>query len=164
VLIIAALVNASPAEYRVSRSATIDAPAAKVFAVMNDFEKFNEWSPWKKLDPSAGTTVGGARQGNGATFEWSGGAVGAGKMTILDSKPNEHIKIRLEFSRPFEATCATEFTFKADGAKTIVTWSMSGERDLMQKSFAALMDMEKMLGAQFDEGLRNLGQVVEGKK
>src|SRR5581483_4542391 len=100
----------------VQRQATIAAPAAEVFTQVNDFHNWEAWSPWAKLDPNVKNTFGGAAAGTGATFAWEGNdEVGEGRMTILESRPNELIKIKLDFLKPFESTCTTEFQFKDEG-------------------------------------------------
>src|SRR6185295_13550387 len=91
-----------PAAFSVSRSATMSAEPSAVFRQVNDFHKWEAWSPWAKIDPNAKSTFDGAASGVGAKFAWDGNKnVGAGNMTITESVPNDHIRIRLEFIRPF---------------------------------------------------------------
>jgi uncharacterized protein YndB with AHSA1/START domain len=165
VAVIAALIVAQPTEFRIARSITIDAPPAKVFEHVNDFHKWDAWSPWKELDPNASTTHEGSPAGAGAVFKWSGNnAIGEGSMTITESTPNNQVKLKLEFVRPFPDTADVVFTFKADGEKTIVTWSMTGERNLLGKAVCSVMSMQSMVGGSYEKGLKNLKGVVEGKK
>jgi hypothetical protein len=113
------VVAMQPNEYRIERSATMDAPPAAVFEQVNDLHKWDAWSPWAKLDPNAKNTFEGAESGEGAIFKWAGDAnVGEGKMTIVESKPNELIDIQLDFIKPFESTGNSEFVFKPEGGKT----------------------------------------------
>src|SRR5690348_12443294 len=110
------LVVGQPDEFRVVRSATIAAPAATVFDQVNDFHKWEAWSPWAKLDPACKNTFSGAPAGKDAGFAWDGNnKVGAGRMTILDSQSPELVRINLEFLRPFKTNNVTEFTFKSQG-------------------------------------------------
>src|SRR5688572_26905186 len=110
-----------PSEFSIHRSAIVVADAPTVFAEVSDFRKWEAWSPWAKVDPNAKTSFDGAAQGEGAVFHWDGNAeVGAGRMTIVESKPNERIKIRTDFEKPFEGTSTSEFTFKPDGPRTVV--------------------------------------------
>jgi hypothetical protein len=163
VLVLAGLVAAVPAEFEVTRSLTIDAPPAEVFAHVNDLHKFDAWQPWKKYDKDAKITYEGAEAGTGAVYKWVGNDdVGEGMMTITESTPDV-IKIKLQFLKPFEATNDTQFTFKADGNKTVVTWTITGERDPKMKAICVVLNMDKMLGDQFDEGLNNLKAIVEKK-
>lgn len=161
-LIVVAL---QPASYKITRSAAIAAPAATVFAQVNDFHKWEAWSPWAKLDPSAKNTFEGAPAGTGAIFKWEGNdKVGEGQMTLTDSKPPEQILIKLEFIKPFPSACLTEFLFKPDGEKTTVTWTMSGEKGFVSKAFCMFMDMDKMVGGDFEKGLVSLKSVSEAAK
>jgi len=164
--VFAAVVAMQPADLRVTRSGTIPAPPGEVFAQVNDFHNWEAWSPWAKIDPAAKNTFEGPSSGVGAVFKWSGNSeVGEGSMTITESKPNERILIDLHFIKPFEGTDITEFTFKSEGDQTVVTWTMTGRKNFISKGICMFMDMDKMVGGKFDEGLANIKAVVEkGKK
>jgi hypothetical protein len=165
VIVLVAVVAMRPAEFRIVRSATISAPAADLFAQVNDFHKWQAWSPWAKLDPAAKNIYGGAPAGTGAIFTWSGNRqVGEGTMTLTESQPSDLIRIRLEFRKPFNATNAAEFTFKPEGNQTVVTWSMSGRNNFVFKAFGLFMNMDKMLGGEFEKGLANMKSVVESAR
>jgi carbon monoxide dehydrogenase subunit G len=151
-----------PAEYRVERSASVNAAPAVVFAEVNDLHKWQEFSPWAKLDPAAKNTYDGPPAGTGAVFTWAGNAkVGEGRMTITESRPSELIRIKLEFMKPFTSTANAKFTFEPKGNQTLVTWSMSGKNNFVAKAFGLFMDMDKMIGGQFEEGLANLKSLSE---
>lgn len=153
-----------PADFRVSRTATIAAPAPVVFEQINNLQNWNAWSPWAKLDPNAKNTFEGPPSGVGASFAWAGNnQVGEGKMIITDSKPNELVLMRLEFIKPFAATNTTEFTFKPEGNQTVVTWSMAGKNNFIAKAMSLIMNCDKMVGGQFEQGFANLNQVVSTK-
>jgi len=157
VLIFVAAVAMQPDEYHVERSASMDAPVAEVFSQVNDFHKWQAWSPWAKLDPEAKNTFEGSDLGEGAIFRWSGNAqVGEGSMTILESKANELIRIRLDFLKPFKDTATAEFTFKEDAGKTKLTWAMYGHRNFIGKAICMFMDMDKIQGEYFEQGLESL--------
>ena len=144
------------------RSATISAPAPAVFAQVNDFHNWEAWSPWAKLDPAAKATFEGPSTGTGAIFKWAGNKeVGEGSMTITESRPSDLIRIKLEFLRPFEATNSAEFTFKPEGNRTGVTWSMEGKNNFIAKAVCLFMNMDKMVGGQFEQGLAQMKAVVE---
>lgn len=146
-----------PAEFRVTHSTTIAAPVATVFDQVNDFHKWDGWSPWAKLDPNMIKNYDGAPAGVGAIYSWSGNdQVGAGRMTITESRANEQIGIKLEFTKPFAATNRTEFSFRPAAEKTQVTWSMSGTNNFMAKAFSLFMNMDKMVGGDFEKGLAKL--------
>ena len=152
-----------PNDFRVSRSATMAAPAEKVFAQVNDFHKWDHWSPWAKLDPNAKNSFEGPESGEGASFHWAGNdQVGEGSMTITESKPAELVRLKLEFIKPMEDTSDTEFTFQPAGDGTKVTWTMSGTyKSFMQKAICMCMNMDKMIGEKFEEGLASMKAIVE---
>lgn len=161
-VVFALIVGLQPPEFHVARSATIAAPPAEVFAQVNDFHNWEEWSPWAKLDPTAKTTFEGPRAGTGAVYTWSGNdQVGEGRMTVTDSRPHELIRIKLDFIRPFASTCTTEYTFKSEGKSTVVTWSMFGANDLVGKVFCLFCNMDKMVGGDFEKGLAQMNAVAE---
>lgn len=157
-----AVVAFQPAEFRVARSATIAAPPSAVFAQVNDFRRWEGWSPWAKIDPAMKQTFEGAPSGTGAVYAWSGNnEVGEGKMTVTESRPSELVRIRLDFLKPFPATNTAEFAFKPEGSGTSVTWSMEGKKNFVSKAVCLFMDMDKMLGGQFEKGLAQMKAVVE---
>jgi hypothetical protein len=162
VVVFVCIVALQPAHYRVERSATINAPAAVVFAQVNDFHKWNAWSPWAKLDPAMKQSFEGPQAGNGAIYTWAGNKdVGEGRMTITESHPSDLIKIKLEFIKPFAATNATDFTFKPQGNQTAVTWTMNGDNNFVGKAFSLFMNMDKMIGGDFEKGLAQMKSVAE---
>jgi uncharacterized protein YndB with AHSA1/START domain len=151
------IVAMQPAEFRVARSTTISAPPAVVFAQVNDLHKWQEWSPWAKLDPNSRTTFEGPPAGEGAVFGWAGNdQVGEGKMTIIESRPTERVKFRLDFVKPFAGTNEAEFTFQPQGADTLVTWSMTGRKNFVMKAIGLFMNCDKMIGPEFEKGLAQL--------
>ena len=165
VLVFVIVVATRPADFRIERSTTIAAPAADVFAHVNDLHKWDAWSPWAKLDLAMKQTHEGSPAGVGAIYSWAGNSeVGEGRMTILESRADELIRIKLEFIKPFAAVNTTEFTFKADGAQTAVTWDMTGKNNFMSKAFGLFMNMDKMVGGDFEKGLANLKSVAEAEK
>ncbi|MDZ4820497.1 MAG: SRPBCC family protein [Planctomycetota bacterium] len=166
VVIIVALVVVvllQPSQFTVTRKVTIAAPAEKVFAEVNDFHKWQAWSPWAKLDPKAKAEFAGPDAGEGAKFSWDGNdEVGAGIMTITESKPSDLILIRLDFERPMKCTNQTKFSFQPAENQTEVTWTMTGENGFVAKAVCLVMSMDQVVGGQFEEGLANLKKVSEG--
>ena len=151
-----------PSEYRVARTATIAAPAPAVFAQVNDFHKWDAWNPWAKLDPAMKQAYAGAPAGIGAIYTWAGNSeVGEGRMTLTESRPSDLVRIRLEFLKPFATTSTAEFSFKPEGDHTAVTWSMTGKVNFMAKVVHLFMDMDRMIGGNFEKGLAQLKSVVE---
>jgi polyketide cyclase/dehydrase/lipid transport protein len=151
-----------PADFRVSRTATIAAPAPVVFAQVNDFHNWAAWSPWAKLDPAMKQTYEGAAAGPGAVYTWVGNReVGEGRMTIVESRPGDLVRVRLDFVKPFAGTSVAEFTFRPEGDRTAVTWTMTGEKNFVAKGIHLVMNMDRMIGDQFDKGLAAMKTVAE---
>lgn len=163
VLLFAVVVATRPAQFQITRSTTIAAPAQTVFAHVNDLHKWEAWSPWAKLDPDARRIYEGAPEGPGAVFKWAGNKkIGEGSMTILENRPAERLKIRVEFVKPFRATNFAEFTFQPAGNnKTAVTWSMTGTNNFLAKAFHLFINMDKMIGSDFEKGLASLKEISE---
>jgi hypothetical protein len=156
------VVALQPSEFRVTRSARIGAPPETVFPHVNDLRKWEPWSPWAKLDPNGKTTFEGPGAGTGAVMSWVGNdQLGEGRMTIIESRPNQLIRFKLEFIRPFQATNESDFTFKSEGRQTVVTWGMSGSKNFMFKAVGLFMNCDKMLAGQFDQGLAQMKSVAE---
>ena len=161
ILLFAIFVSTRPSDFRISRTGRISAPPDVVFENVNDLHKWEAWSPWAKMDPNAKSTFAGPIAGPGSSMEWNGNnKVGAGRMTIEDSRVNERIQIKLEFFKPFKATNTAEFTFKPEGGQTSVTWTMSGKNNFMGKAMSMVMNCDKMIGGQFEQGLANLNSVT----
>jgi hypothetical protein len=163
VAVLAAVIATRPADFRIERSATSTAPPAALFAQVNDFRKWDGWSPWARMDPTMKVTLGGPGAGVGATYHWVGNdQVGEGRMTILESVPGERIRIRLEFVKPFAATNEALFTFEPDGTTgTNVTWTMTGRNNFVAKAFHLFVDVDKMVGADFEKGLHQMKAMAE---
>ncbi|MFP2908575.1 SRPBCC family protein [Pyxidicoccus sp. 3LFB2] len=164
VLVVAVVlfIRSRPDRFRIERSAQIHAPPDAVFALINDFHGWGQWSPYEKLDPNLERRFEGPSSGAGAVYAWSGNSkAGEGRMTILESRPGERVSIKMEFFKPFAATNQATFTFAPSGTGTRVTWSMEGENTLMGKAISAFLDMDTLLGKNFEEGLANLDRVVQ---
>ena len=119
-------------------------------------------SPYAKMDPAAQYTYTGPRTGTGATLAWVGNnKVGQGRMTIIESQPNELVRMKLEFFKPFQVTNTAEFSFQEEGEQTKATWSMFGKSKFMCKAIGLFVSMDKMCGSQFEEGLANMKAIAE---
>ena len=133
-----AVASTRPDSYHVERSAVLAAPPATVHAMIENMHRFNDWSPWQKYDPTVKTDYAGPATGVGASQHWVGsGEMGEGRMTITESRPNELIRIKLEFFKPFAATNTAEITFKPEGNQTAVTWSMASGPGTVRYCFVA---------------------------
>jgi len=161
-VVLIVIVALQPSEFRVERSGSISAPSSVVFAQVNDLHKWEAWSPWAKLDPTAKNSFEGPVAGTGSSMAWVGNnKVGEGRMTITESRPDELIRFRLDFVKPFKGTNTAEFAFKSNGGQTVVTWSMSGKNTFMGKAIGLLLNCGKMIGSQFEKGLADLKSVSE---
>lgn len=164
ILVLVIVVALRPSTFRIERATTTAAPPAAVFAEVNDFHKWEAWSPWAKLDPKAVNSFEGPAAGTGAIFRWKGNSeVGAGSMTILESKPGELVRIRLDFLEPMPGTSTADFFFVPTGSGSTVTWAMYGENNFVGKAMCMVMDMDNMVGSQFEKGLAGLRRVAEAK-
>ena len=151
-----------PSDFRVSRSAAIAAPPEQVFPHVNELRNWEAWNPWGKMDPNCKMTYDGPPAGVGASYAWAGNnKVGEGRNTITESKPNTLVRFRLEFAKPMKATNTAEFMFQPEGDQTIVTWTMSGKNNFVGKAFGLVVNCDKMIGGQFEQGLAQIKLLVE---
>ncbi len=159
---LAIVIAVQPAQYRVERSADIAAPASVLFPEVNDFHNWDRWSPWAKLDPTMTQTISDPSAGKGAKYTWNGNSdVGEGQMEIIDSVPDKQVRIKLDFIRPFAGSSISEFAFTPDNDRTHVTWTMSGTNDFIGKALSLFMDMDKMIGTDFENGLAKMKALAE---
>lgn len=151
-----------PDNFRVERTLSIKAPPEIIFAKINDFRRWAEWSPWEKLDPDMKRTYHGLNPGRGSRYLWEGNdKVGAGSMEILVSEPPHTISIKLDFIKPFEGHNTADFKIAGKGDFTDVTWSMYGPSPYPAKIMGVFFSMDRMVGKDFEKGLANLKAVVE---
>ncbi len=152
-------------DFHVSRSTTMAASAETVFAQVNNLQRWNDWSPWAKIDPNAKTTFEGPAEGEGAVMRWDGNSdVGKGSMTLIKSNPSQFIRFRLDFLEPFAGTNTAEFTFEPKGNQTAVTWTMYGPKNYFAKILGLIFNCDKMVGGEFEKGLATLKSVAEKKQ
>ena len=151
------LIATRQASFVIERSATVAASPDRVFPLLNDFHQWTMWSPWEHRDPNLQRTYGGPAEGPGATYAWVGNKqVGEGRMTIVESAPNERVLIKLEFLKPMAATNDTTFTLTPVDGGTRVHWHMAGNNNFMGKAFSLMVDLDKMVGKDFEQGLASL--------
>jgi len=150
-----------PDTYTVTRSAVVPAPPERVFALIDDFHHWAEWSPWQKLDPAMRATYSGPASGVGAVYAWEGNKqVGKGRMEITESMPPRKVGIKLDFIEPFASNNTTDLTLAAEGTGTRVTWTMTGNHNFMSKLMSVFVSMDAMIGKDFERGLDNLKTAV----
>ena len=151
-----------PDSFRVERSVVIKAAPDKVFALINDFHRWSEWSPWEKMDPAMKRIYEGPATGIGAIYAWEGNSkVGQGRMEIRESSVPTRIAIQLDFLKPFEAHNQAEFTLDSQGEVTTVRWAMTGPQPFIGKLMGVFFNMDQMIGQDFETGLSNLKALAE---
>ena len=161
-LVFVIVVIAQPCRFSVGRSITINAPASVIFALVDDQQQWERWSPWAKLDPTAKFTYGESHAGLGSHAYWDGDAqIGKGSSTITESIPDQRIVFTLDIEKPMKTVDTLEFTFAPAGKATEVTWTMEGNNDFMGKAAGLVMNCKKMIGDQFERGLNNLKSLAE---
>jgi hypothetical protein len=166
VAIVLILAAAKPDTFRVRRATTVKAPPERIFPLINDFHQWATWSPWENKDPAMKRSYSGAASGRGAVYGWDGNKnVGSGRMEILESSVPSKIVIKLDFFKPFEGHNTAEFTMlpQGQGANIItnVTWEMHGPAPFMSKVMQVFMNMDNMIGKDFEAGLANLKRLTE---
>jgi hypothetical protein len=165
VVVIAAILGYAatrPDSFSVQRAASIKAPPEKIFPLIDDFHRWPVWSPWEKLDPDMKRTFTGQAAGKGAAYAWQGNSkVGEGRMEILDDPAPSKIVIKLDFIKPFEGHNTTTFLLVPKGDSTDVTWTMDGPSPFVSKLIGVFMNMDKMIGNDFEKGLANLKAAAE---
>ena len=151
-----------PDVFHVRRTASIKAPPDKIFPLINDFRSWSSWSPYEHKDPAMKRTYSGAAAGTGAVYAWDGDKnVGSGRIEIADTTPPNRVAIKLDMITPFETHNRVEFTLQPKGDTTDVTWAMNGDTPYFAKILHVFMDMDRMVGRDFEAGLANLKALAE---
>ena len=151
-----------PDTFQVQRTGTIQAPPEKIFPLINDFNRWGAWSPWEKKDPGMKRSLGTVTAGKGAVYAWDGNKdVGQGSMEITESAAPSRLAIRLSFVKPFEADNNVEFSLIPRGAATQVTWTMRGPVPYISKIIHMFVDIDRMVGGDFEAGLASLMAIAE---
>ena len=153
---------AKPDTFRVERTASIKAPPEKIFPLIDNFDNWGAWSPWEKKDPAMKRTRSGAASGKGSVYAWDGDKnVGKGRLEIAEASPPSKVTLKLDFERPFEAHNIVNFTMEPKGDATSVTWAMHGSVSFLAKIVHMFLDMDRMVGQDFEAGLANLKALAE---
>lgn len=162
VVVVLVIAATRPDTFRIERSLAIKAPPAKIYPHVADFKAWTAWSPWEQRDPAMQRTYGTSTSGVGASYAWEGNKeVGKGRMEIAEMNAPSELRIKLDFLKPIEAHNIAEFTFKPEGDATVVRWSMHGPQPFFAKVMGVFMDMDKMVGPDFEAGLAKLKAVAE---
>lgn len=152
-----------PNNFRVERSALVNAPPEKIYAQVANFHNWMDWSPWEGLDPDLKRTYAGSAEGLGAIYSWEGNKkVGAGRMELTRADPRTGVSLKLDFFRPFKANNLTDISFAPEGKATRVNWAMYGPQPFIGRLMTTFVSMDKMVGNDFEKGLAKLKSVSEG--
>jgi hypothetical protein len=158
---VVAYASTRPDTLRVERAATVNAPAEKVFPLINDLHAFNGWNPFAKQDPGMTLDYSGPAAGKGAAFTFGGGSGGKGRIEILDSVPASKVEMRLAMFSPMEADNRVNFTLRPEGNATRVSWTMEGGVPLVAKVMHLFINIDRMVGGTFEQGLAELKATAE---
>jgi hypothetical protein len=162
IAIVLILAATKPDTFSVQRAIAVSAPAEKIFPLINDFHQWGSWSPYENKDPAMKRSFSGPASGKGAVYGWEGNKnVGSGRMEILGSSAPSKIVIKLDFFAPFEGHNTAEFTMLPQGDATTVTWLMHGPAPFMNKMMQVFMNLDRMIGKDFEAGLANLKRITE---
>ena len=155
--IVLAIAASRPDRFRIERSAVIAASPESIFALLEDFHRWRAWSPYEERDPAMRRDYSGASRGEGAVYAWDGNRqIGTGRMEIVEAEPTSRIAIKLDFFKPFKASNTAEFTLEPINAGTRVTWAMHGHSPFMSRLMSLVIDMDRMVGKDFEMGLEKL--------
>jgi hypothetical protein len=162
IVVVLSLAAGKPDTLHIERSLVMQATPAHVLPYTNDFTKFVTWIPWTELDPNQTTEFSEPPSGVGAWSTWSGNdAVGSGRMELLSVEPNAVVH-KLDFIEPFANTAESTLSMKPAGeGKVEVTWALDQDAGFASKIMCVFVDMDKMLGADFEKGLTKLQKLVE---
>jgi hypothetical protein len=153
-----------PKTYTVNRSAVINAPDSVIYKNISNFDEFLKWNPWSKMEPTAKTVVSGPVGMPGHMYTWEGKETGAGQMKIKSVELNKMVDIELKFVKPFESLADCRFDISPEGTGQKVTWTMSGDNNIISKWMCVFVSMDKMVGKDFENGLKFLKEKSESGK
>ena len=160
-LVIALIASQRPDTFRVSRSASIAAPADKLFPLINNLREFDTWNPYSQKDPQMKSSYSGPAHGAGARSDFESKKAGTGSLEIVQATPPSEVKMRLNMTAPMKADNTVIFTLTPQGNATQATWTMEGPAPFLAKCMGVIFNMDKMVGADFDAGLANLNVRAE---
>lgn len=154
-----------PSDFKITRELKINASPDTLFPYINNSKLSNDWMPWKKSDPDAEMVYSGPTDGLGAKTSWdSRGRMGKGEAEVIESVPQKSVKTQLTYTRPMNMAQIAEISLHPASDGTVVRWTVSGQNSFMGRVFCIFMNMDKMVGSQFEEGLKTLQQMTEAQK
>jgi hypothetical protein len=163
IAVVLLLAARKPDQFRYARSRTIGAPINHVFPEIAELPRMNRWNPYVLRETAGTMRYSGPDSGAGARFEFAGPKSGTGYVELVDAQAPERVEMRLVMTKPMVCDNKVDFTLEPRGEETLVTWAMSGRANLMSKIFGMIVDCDKMIAKDFDDGLNNLASIVEGR-
>lgn len=164
VVVLFAYAFTRPDAFRIERTVLIDAPPEQIYPLIEDLRAWRLWSPFEQLDPDMARSYGGAEKGVGATYAWKGDRrAGSGRMEIMEADEPFRVVIALHFLAPMKAENVTIITLAPDGDATRVTWAMEGKANLVARVLHLFVDMDKMVGSDFEAGLVKLKSEAQSR-
>lgn len=163
-ILILLVASTKPKTFRVERCQVVGRPPEDIVKFVQNFHEWPKWSPWEKHDPAMKRSYSGSSDGEGAIYEWDGNSkAGAGRMEITQVVWPEKVVFRLDFIRPFRCSNTVEIRFEKRGGTTNVVWAMFGPNSFLSKVMSVFMSMDKLIGKDFEVGLRNIKSLSEGQ-
>ncbi|HEY6171969.1 MAG TPA: SRPBCC family protein, partial [Candidatus Kapabacteria bacterium] len=158
------LMAVAPTKMNSERSVVINAPKEVVWNNIVMFANQHKWSPWDKKDPNIKITIEGVDGTVGAVNKWEGNdSVGSGEQTMKKITPMTAIESELHFIKPWENTAQAYFNVVDAEGGVKVSWGFKGEMSRPFNIFGLFMDMDKAIGADFEQGLANLKALCEAE-
>lgn len=153
-------------QMEISRELLIKATPEIIFPYLNNSQKMNDWMPWQNSDPELKMLYSGPSEGAGSRSSWdSSGKMGTGYAEIIESIPNQSVKTKLEYTKPMVMSqVATMSLVPAENGETLVRWSVTGHNSFLFRLIGIFMNMDKMVGGEFEKGLTTLKTITETVK
>ncbi len=151
--------------FEITREMQMNASADRIFPYINNSRKANDWMPWKDSDPKVQMSYSGPEEGVGSISTWdSEGQMGTGKAEVVESIPNKSVKTQLTYTKPMEMSQLAEISLAPQANGTVVRWTVTGENTFIGRFVCMFMNMDKMVGGEFEKGLAKLKGMVEAAK
>ena len=162
ILVVCVYVGVQPSQFAISRERLVKGSPEQIFPLINNSKKANEWMPWKDSDPSVVMVYSGPDEGVGSVSSWDGtGQMGTGRAEVVESIPNRSVKTQLTYTKPMEMSQLAEISLNPAAEGTVVKWTVVGNNNFIGRLFCLFMNMDKMVGGEFEKGLAKLQQQVE---
>lgn len=152
-------------DYLITRTISINATPETIFPHLNSAQKSYDWMPWKAMDSQIQMNFSGPEEGPGSKASWSSpGEMGTGNSVVTESNFNKNVKVDIEYEKPVQMTQKSEFSMQPSANGTLVAWSVTGTNSFIGRVVCLFMNMDKMVGENFEKGLANLKTKIEAAK